>query len=131
MAPLKLEDNIREQFENREIKPSADAWKKLADKLDQNQKPKRSFGVWWAIAAGIAGLALLGTLLFNSDPAQQQNEMVVEQAEQPATPDIQPQEVEQIIAVENEQEVAIEEEAPISKPAPINGHSKKEEAVSK
>lgn len=80
MAPLKLEDNIREQFENRKITPSPKAWKQLSNALDQNtERPKRGLGIWWAIAAGIAGLALLGSLLFNNDPATVNNEIVIEE----------------------------------------------------
>ena len=39
MAPIKFEDNIRARLEQREIKPSAEAWEKLEAALDQEAKP--------------------------------------------------------------------------------------------
>lgn len=123
MAPLKLEDNIRDQFENREISPSADAWKKLSDQLDEKtSKKKRGLGIWWAIAAGIAGLALIGSLLFSSDPSLQQNEIVIEEPkpEAPNTETVIPvipleQEQEDIVVVEQQNEKSEASDKPIDK----------------
>ena len=127
MAPLKLEDNIRDQFENREISPSADAWKKLSDQLDEKtSKKKRGLGIWWAIAAGIAGLALIGSLLFSSDPSLQQNEIVIEEPkpEAPNTETVIPvipleqeqdQKQEDIVAVEQQNEKSEAIDKPIDK----------------
>lgn len=132
MAPLKLEDNIREQFENREIKPSEQAWKKLSDQLDQNQgSSKKGIGIWWAIAAGIAGLAILGSLLFNGDPAQQNNEIVVEEqpVETPATeeiidanPVVEQNQQQEVIAVEEDSQKIQESPAKelIDKETPVS-----------
>ncbi|WP_435579335.1 hypothetical protein [Gilvibacter sp.] len=124
MAPLKFEDNIRDQFKNREIKPSAEAWDKLAARLDEAPKrEKKGFGIWWAIAAGIAGLALIGSLIWSGDPAQQQNEIVIEEPapEAPKTENVIPaiplendleqqEEVTEVAAQDQQQEVAPEKE---------------------
>ena len=138
MAPLKLEDNIREQFENREIKPSADAWNTLADRLDEQQKgPKKGIGIWWAIAAGIVGLAILGSLLFSSDPSRQNNEMVVEDqsTEIPANEEVQQQKP--LIEEAPEKEVIASEDKPaeivepktVEKKLPVQ--KKEQQAVAK
>ena len=60
MAPYKLEDNIREKLEARELKPSADAWKKLESKLDAAQ-PKKKTLVWYYVAAGFVGFLIIIT----------------------------------------------------------------------
>lgn len=52
MAPYKLEDNIREKLEARELKPSADAWSKLEAKLDTEQ-PKKKTVLWYYVAASL------------------------------------------------------------------------------
>ncbi len=64
MAPIKLEDNIKEQFKNHTIEPSSKSWDALASKLDKEQIAKESSTLWWKIAASIVGLVLVGSLLF-------------------------------------------------------------------
>ena len=64
MAPYKLEDNIREKLEARELKPSADAWKKLESKLD-TERPKKKNVVWYYAAASFVGLLILASVFFS------------------------------------------------------------------
>ena len=67
MAPNKIEDQIREKMQEREIKPSADAWGKLEARLGKEEK-KRGVGrnTWFAIAAGFIGILILASVFLNS-----------------------------------------------------------------
>ncbi|EDM43745.1 hypothetical protein SCB49_09145 [unidentified eubacterium SCB49] len=67
MAPIKLEDHIREQMEEREIAPSAAAWDKLATQLDKNQDKKRPVFIWYAVAASVVGMLFVASQFFGND----------------------------------------------------------------
>jgi len=82
MAPIKLEDHIREQFEEREIAPSAGAWDKLEARLDKDQGKKRPLFVWYAIAASIIGIVFISSQFFFSEKATDKQELVEVEAEQ-------------------------------------------------
>lgn len=84
MAPHKLEDNIREKLEAREIKPSADAWKKLEAKLDAEQ-PKKKTVLWYYVAASFVGFVILASVFFSRNNAEMNNEVVNETTEQKIT----------------------------------------------
>lgn len=80
MAPIKLEDNIREKLEARELKPSAEAWNKLETRLESKQ-PKRKSKTWYYIAASFVGLLILSSLFFNRNTVEVKNEVVKENHE--------------------------------------------------
>ncbi|MDP2686192.1 MAG: hypothetical protein Q8O62_03160 [Aequorivita sp.] len=84
MAPHKLEDNIREKLEVREIQPSADAWKKLEAKLDAEQ-PKKKTVLWYYVAASFVGFVILASVFFSRNNAEMNNEVVNETTEQNIT----------------------------------------------
>ena len=65
MAPIKLEDNIREKLEGREIEPSSDAWIKLRERIDDDSKKKNNYAIWYAIAATIIGVFIAVTVFSN------------------------------------------------------------------
>lgn len=65
MERSRFEDNLRRQFEEREIKPSVGAWEKLAKDLNKKSPKKSNFRIWYA-AAGMVGVILLTTFFFNS-----------------------------------------------------------------
>jgi len=65
MAPIKFDDHIREQLQEREIQPSNSAWEKLNTKLNQSSK-KGSKTPWYAIAASIVGLIVVASLVFRN-----------------------------------------------------------------
>ncbi|PHR11677.1 MAG: hypothetical protein COA40_10110 [Aequorivita sp.] len=81
MAPYKLEDNIREKLEARELKPSADAWRKLEAKLDAEQ-PKRENFFWYYAAASFAGLLIAASIFFSRNTPEVNNQIVNENIEQ-------------------------------------------------
>ena len=67
MAPLKFEENIRKKFEERTLQPSANAWTKLSNDLDNSDsKRKRSFNFYMGIAASVIGMLLVAVTVFNS-----------------------------------------------------------------
>ncbi len=71
MAAYKLEDNIREKLEERELKPSDNAWDKLEMQLDASQPKNKSY-IWFYVAASIIGVAFLSSVFiydnsFSSD----------------------------------------------------------------
>lgn len=82
MEPNKLENQIREKINAREIKPSAPSWDRLDVMLSvaENKKPKRKLN-WIYIAAGIVGFVFVGLFFFNQNneiPVIQSNQTVVE-----------------------------------------------------
>ncbi|QAA81612.1 hypothetical protein EI546_07685 [Aequorivita sp. H23M31] len=77
MAAYNLENNIREKLENREIKPSHDAWKKLESQLDKKQ-PKKKSKTWYYIAASLAGLLVAVSIFFNQNSFEGENSLVIE-----------------------------------------------------
>jgi len=81
MAPYKLEDNIREKLEARELKPSADAWKKLEARLDA-EHPKKKTVLWYYVAASFVGFLILASVFFSRNNAEVGNQIVNETIEQ-------------------------------------------------
>ncbi|WP_347374170.1 hypothetical protein [Aequorivita sp. Q41] len=77
MAPIKLEDNIREKLEARALKPSADAWKKLEVKLEASQ-PKKKKVQWYYVAASFVGFLILASTFFNKNSVEVNTEIVNE-----------------------------------------------------
>ena len=70
MAPVNFDDNIKKKLEERSIKPSDEAWNKLASKLDENDKKPNIRIFWWVgIAATLVGVLLgMNILLNTNDP---------------------------------------------------------------
>ena len=83
MAPIKLEDHIREQFEEREVAPSAGAWDKLETKLEKEHSKKRPLYIWYGIAASIVGILFISSQFFLNEETQKTQELVEIEVEQP------------------------------------------------
>ncbi len=81
MAPYKLEDNIREKLEAREMKPSAEAWKKLETQLEAKQ-PKNKIVGWYYVAASFVGLLILASVFLSRNNTEVNNQIVDENLEQ-------------------------------------------------
>lgn len=63
-----FEKDIKDFFQRREIKPSADAWQRMEHLLSEPQaKPKKSNRIYWAVAASVVILFGLFTLLQKQD----------------------------------------------------------------
>jgi len=64
MEPNNIENQFRNQLNEREIKPSENAWDRLDAMLTVAEKPKRSYG-WLYIAASFLGFLLVATVFFS------------------------------------------------------------------
>ncbi|HEA28521.1 MAG TPA: hypothetical protein ENH91_00750 [Leeuwenhoekiella sp.] len=71
MAPMKFEENMKEKLASRTIKPSAEAWERVASELDEKPKRRSSkIRYWGLIAAGFIGVLILaGGLFFTAEKA--------------------------------------------------------------
>jgi hypothetical protein len=108
MAPYKLEDNIREKLEEREIKPSANAWEKLETKLNAAQ-PKKKPVLWYYIAASFLGILILSSVFLSRNNSEGNNKIVNETIE-PQNSEKQVEiisntsKTEEIVSIENDSE---------------------------
>ena len=80
MEPIKIEDKMREKFQERELQPSEDAWKRLESRLGPAQTQQKGGVKWLAVAAAFIGIVLLATLIFNSEQVVQGTELVDREA---------------------------------------------------
>ncbi|RMB62757.1 hypothetical protein EAX61_04050 [Dokdonia sinensis] len=68
MAPIKLEDNMKERLEERRIAPTGAAWDRISSKLDNEKgKKKGTIVLWSAIAASFVGGALITLFVLSND----------------------------------------------------------------
>jgi len=68
MAPIKFEENIKDKLEHRSLSPSPEAWSKLSERLDaEDKKSKFPFFWWLSIAAGLVLLVAVSIEYFGSD----------------------------------------------------------------
>ena len=70
MAPIKQEEQFKNELEQRRLEPSTDAWNKLEERLDANEEKSSNRGFWWlGIAASFIGLLLVITFLTTNEDA--------------------------------------------------------------
>lgn len=77
--------NIKDKFKRRDIKPSADSWEKLSERLDNTDKQKKKPIVMWmgAVAAIlILGLIIVPSLFFNGNVIPVKGQIVIEEMDQ-------------------------------------------------
>ena len=74
MEPNKIDNQIREKLNAREIQPSAQAWDRLDAMLtvSEEKKPKKGYG-WFFVAASTILFLGLGFFIFNSNETQEIN----------------------------------------------------------
>ena len=74
MEPNKIDNQIREKLNAREIQPSAQAWDRLDAMLtvSEEKKPKKGYG-WFFVAASTILFFGLGFFLFNSNETTEIN----------------------------------------------------------
>ncbi|NND64284.1 MAG: hypothetical protein HKN48_13935 [Flavobacteriaceae bacterium] len=78
MAPIKFEENIREKLQERELQPKKESWEKLSATLEKQSPQKRNKFAWFAVAASVAGILLVLTLIFNQEGVEGIDELVLE-----------------------------------------------------
>lgn len=79
MAPLKLEEHLKDKLKDREITPSDKSWSKLAAGLDnqpKNEKNKKS--VYFTIVACLLGLLIASAWFFNIKEPSKNSQQVVD-----------------------------------------------------
>ena len=74
MKPNKIDNQIREKLDAREVQPSAQAWDRLDAMLavSEEKKPKKGYG-WFFVAASTILFFGLGFFLFNSNETKEIN----------------------------------------------------------
>ena len=116
MEPNKIDNQIREKLNAREIQPSAQAWDRLDAMLtvSEEKKPKKGYG-WFFVAASTILFFGLGFFLFNSKETTEINNSTptvttineeIDSAETTKTNEI---------SVEKEQPVLVQNETNFSK----------------
>lgn len=110
MAPIKIEDNIREKLQERELPPSKEAWSKLESRLGKEHKERISRTGWLAIAAGFIGILIVASVFMNGNSTGKSNELVKEEhpslKKEQINPENQPQPV---VSEDMQPELALEE----------------------
>ncbi len=64
MAPIKLEEHIKERLEKRRIQPSKGSWDKLNARLDNDFSSKKSGSKWWLSVAVAVAIILIAGIFF-------------------------------------------------------------------
>ncbi|SHI94318.1 hypothetical protein [Algibacter luteus] len=68
MAPNNIENSIKDKLEKRALTPSVDAWSKLSNKLDVQEKKQNNKAFWWlGIAASIIGVVFVVSQFLNDN----------------------------------------------------------------
>ncbi|APY10538.1 hypothetical protein BWZ22_04460 [Seonamhaeicola sp. S2-3] len=67
MAPVNFDKHIKDKLEERRLKPSVNAWDKLSERLDANEKKKHVNLYWWyGVAASIVGVLFVVSQLVDN-----------------------------------------------------------------
>ena len=113
MEPNKLENQIREKLNSREIQPSPQSWDRLEAKLSilDDKKPEKRFR-WFYLAASIVGFVFVGLLFYNQESANQEikknnNQTLVETNS--SKEEIFPEEIKQVELTTKEEILVIAE----------------------
>lgn len=78
MAPIKFEEQIKDKLEQRTVTPSTNAWSKLSEQLDSEEKKNKKVTFWWlGIAASITALVFVSVNYFNTVNQTKVNEIIV------------------------------------------------------
>lgn len=119
MAPIKFEENMRERLEQREIKPSSDAWERIEQGLDTSakRKSKKNYG-WLLLAASFIGVLIISGKFFFSINENQHIQVVetpVEKIETERTTPVEQQQNELVDKESVREEIVLVQEKPTEK----------------
>jgi len=134
MEPNKLEENIREKLQEREIQPSSESWEKLNARLGKPQK-KESYFIWYAVAASLVSILVIGALFIKDDVASGSENLVKtptnkEKIDAEEQLEIIPQKsISEDIAVEENTKTEKKVEQPASKKQLVNQKIQSKQAV--
>ncbi|WP_339893177.1 hypothetical protein [uncultured Algibacter sp.] len=97
MAPINFENNIKNKLDERRLKPSTDAWDKLSERLDNQDKKNNKKPYWWlGLAASIVGVLFIVSQFLNNETQVKDAPKIVD------TQEIIQEKETNIIATENE-----------------------------
>lgn len=96
MAPIKFEENIKEELEKRRIQPSEDSWNRLRKELDSRKKSGSKRGWWMGSVAALIVIIIIGSFFLRApqqtstqivnEPVKKENNVPGENELQPETP---------------------------------------------
>ena len=132
MAPIKFEEHIKEQLEERRISPSAASWEKLSARLDENENRQKSNKKWWLGIAALLVIAIsVGGFMLKSENGTIEEQIVetpskefTEQDENSVIPSTEKENKSAIAAEELKEETKEEKEE--IKPETIQDQLKKD-----
>lgn len=68
MESNKFDNSIKDKLEGRSLQPSNNAWAKLSERLEKEDKKQNSKAIWWlGIAASLVGLLFVAFQFFNTE----------------------------------------------------------------
>ena len=135
MAPIKFEEHIKEQLEERRISPSAGSWEKLNARLDENENQQKTNKKWWLGIAALLVIAIsVGGFMLKSEngtieeqivdtPSEKTSEEITKPVEKSGIPSREKENNSAIAAEEVKEE--IKEETEKTEPEIIQNQLKK------
>ena len=132
MAPINFEDHIKNKLEQREVKPSPDAWETLRAQLDDSDSKKNRKPYWWlGLAASFIGILLIASFLFNGNKNETPTVVEIEETqidEPDVNTDLSSSNDEQMIDQNDETIPSLNKEKKLIKKQPvIDSNLKKEQ----
>lgn len=68
MESNKFDNSIKDKLESRSLQPSNNAWAKLSERLEKEDKKQNNKAIWWlGIAASIVGVLFVAFQFFNTE----------------------------------------------------------------
>lgn len=108
MAPIKFEEHIKEQLEERRISPSAGSWEKLNARLDENENQQKTNKKWWLGIAALLVIAIsVGGFMLKSENGTIEEQIVETPTEKTSEEILKPLENSGIPSEEKENSSAI------------------------
>ena len=108
MAPIKFEEHIKEQLEERRISASAASWEKLSARLDENENRQKSNKKWWLGIAALLVIAIsVGGFMLKSENGTIEEQIVDTPSEKTSEEILKPVENSGIPSEEKENSSAI------------------------
>ena len=108
MAPIKFEEHIKEQLEERRISPSAGSWEKLNARLDENENQQKTNKKWWLGIAALLVIAIsVGGFMLKSENGTIEEQIVETPTEKTSEEITKPAENSGILSEEKNKNSAI------------------------
>lgn len=68
MESNKFDNSIKDKLESRSLQPSNNAWAKLSERLEKEDKKQNNKAIWWlGIAASVVGVLFVAFQFFNTE----------------------------------------------------------------